>query len=193
VVFARDWSLDGRFVVFEKFRPVGTGRQRDLWMLPMSGEPKPSPYLVTPFDEGQPVLSPDGKWLAYVSNETRTYQVVVQPFPDPSSGKWQISTSGGAYPRWRRDGRELYYLDPQRRIVAVSVATEGSFTVGKTTPLFETALQLPVGLPTFVPYDVSADGQHFLISVRPDQLPATTNSTPTPITVVLNWTAALKR
>ena len=59
-------------------------------MLPMSGERKPSPYLGTPFDEGQPVLSPNGKWLAYVSNEARTYQVVVQPFPDPSSGKWQI-------------------------------------------------------------------------------------------------------
>jgi len=192
-VFAGDWSLDGRFVVFEKVMPSGTGRRRDLWMLPMSGERKPSAYLATPFDEGQPVLSPNGKWLAYVSNEARTYQVVVQPFPDPSSGKWQISTDGGVYPRWRRDGRELYYLDRQRRIVAVSVTEEGGFKIGKTTPLFETALPFPDGPPTFVPYDVSADGQRFLISVRQDQLPPATNSTPTPITVVLNWTAALKQ
>src|SRR5262249_47437872 len=100
-------------------------------------------------------------------------------------------TNGGVYPRWRRDGRELYYLDPQRRIVAVSVTEEGGFKVGKTTPLFETALQFPEVPPPLVPYDVSADGQRFLISVRQDQLPPTTNATP--ITVVLNWTAALKQ
>jgi hypothetical protein len=123
-----------------------------------------------------------------VSNETHTYQVVVQPFPDPSSGKWPISTNGGVYPRWKRDGGELYYLDAQRRIVAVSVTTEGGFTVGKTTPLFETGLPFPNVPPPSVPYDVSTDGQHFLMAVQ-DQLPPTTNSTP--ITVVLNWTAAL--
>jgi Tol biopolymer transport system component len=194
VTFARDWSLDGRFVVFETFTPLGPSRpRRDLWMLPMSGERKPSPYLATSFDEMQPVFSPNGKWLAYVSNDARMYQVVVQPFPDPSSGKWQISTNGGVYPRWSRDGRELYYLDPQRRIVAVSVAAEGGFKVGKTTPLFETALEFPAGQQTFasqtsVPYDVSADGQRFLISVRPDQSPTTSS---TPIKVVLHWQAAL--
>src|ERR1700730_14773601 len=133
VVVARDWSLDGRFVVFEKNRPAGANYQRDLWVLPMSGDRKPFKYLGTSFDEGQPVLSPDGRWLAYVSNEARTYQVVVQPFPDASSGRWQISTNGGVYPRWRRDGRELYYLDPERRIVAVPVTAEGGFKVGKAT------------------------------------------------------------
>jgi Tol biopolymer transport system component len=192
VVMARDWSLDGRFIVFEKGSPGRTDPQRDLWMLPMSGERKPTPYLATSFDEAQPVLSPNGRWLAYVSNEARTYQVVVQPFPDPSSGKWQISPNGGVFPRWRRDGRELYYLDPQRRIVAVSVASEGGFEVGKATPLFETALSFfPDRAPTSVPYDVSADGQRFLIAVPPDPLPPSTN--PSPITVVLNWTSALKK
>jgi Tol biopolymer transport system component len=190
VVVSRDWSLDGRFVVFEKLRLAAASLQRDLWVLPMAGDRKPFPYLATSFDEGQPVLSPDGRWLAYVSNEARTYQVVVQPFPDPSSGKWQISTNGGVYPRWRRDGRELYYLDPGRRIVAVSVTAEGGFRVGKATPLFETSLQFP-DAPTSVPYDVSADGQRFLISVPSGPLAPAASSTP--ITVVLNWTAALKR
>jgi Tol biopolymer transport system component len=189
VVFARDWSQDGRFVVFEKFSTLRRGLpRRELWMLPMSGERKPSPYLATAFDEGQPVLSPDGRWLAYVSNETLTNQVVVQPFPDPSSGKWQISADGGVYPRWRHDGRELYYLDPQRRIVAVAVGAEGGFTVGKPTPLFETGLPFSSNGPP-VPYDVSGDGQRFLIAVPQDPSPPTTNATP--ITVVLNWQSAL--
>jgi Tol biopolymer transport system component len=190
VVFARDWSLDGRFVVFEKSSSLSsTGRPRqELWMLPMSGERKPSPYLATAFDEVQPALSPDGRWLAYVSNDTRTNQVVVQPFPDPSSGKWPISADGGVYPRWRRDGRELYYLDPQGRIVAVAVGAEGGFTVGKPTPLFQTGLPSSSSSPP-VPYDVSADGQRFLIAVAQNPLPPTTNATP--ITVVLNWQSAL--
>jgi Tol biopolymer transport system component len=191
LISARDWSLDGRFVVFEKFNPAVGRFQRDLWVLPMSGDRKSFPYLATSFDEGQPVLSPNGRWLAYVSNEARSYQVAVQPFPDPSGGKWQISTNGGAYPRWRRDGGELYYLDPERRIVAVSVTAEAGFKVGKTTPLFQTPVQFPDGPPSLVPYDVSADGQRFLISAPRDQLAPTTNSSP--ITVVLNWSAALKR
>src|SRR5205807_740248 len=86
---ARDWSPDGRLIVLEKILNVGL---RDLWVLPLSDNPKLFPYLTTSFDKSEPAFSPNGRWLAYVSNESGQYQVIVQPFPDPSGGKWQIST-----------------------------------------------------------------------------------------------------
>ena len=188
----RDWSADGKQIVFERIKTPGPGiaTQRDLWVLPLSGGSKASAYLATSFDEGQPALSPNGRWLAYASNEAGTYQVIVQPFPDPSGGKWQLSTRGGAYPRWRHDGRELYYLDSDRRIVAVSVATDGNFTLGKQAPLFQTPLAFPTGPSSNIPYDVTADGQRFLI-LGPPTSAAAANSVS--LTVILNWPASLKR
>jgi serine/threonine protein kinase len=192
-MFPYDWSRDGRLLVVEKF-PMGAGgsEQGDLWVVPVTGDRKPFPYLATSFSEGEPALSPDGRWLAYVSNESGSFQVVVQPFPDPSGGKWQISTKGGHFPRWRRDGREIYYLDPDRQMVAVSVATDRNFAVGKPTPLFAAPFPFPgsAGNAMTIPYDVSADGQRFLVSVP---LTATPEVTQTPITVITNWTATLKR
>jgi Tol biopolymer transport system component len=189
-VVPRDWSSDGQYIVFEKSKTPGAN-PRDLWVLPLSGDRKPVPYLTTAFDESQPALSPNGRWLAYVSNESGTDQIVVQPFPDPAGGKWQISTSGGVSPRWKRDGRELYYLDRDRRMVAVAVTTDGKFELGRAVSLFETPLLFPPpGLATNIPFDVTADGQRFLMS-GPLGLAALTNATP--ITVVVNWGAALKK
>lgn len=182
-----DWSLDGRFIVFGVDRNA-SGPGGDLWVLSLFGDQKPRPYLVTAFDERPAALSPNGRWLAYGTNESGRAQVVVQPFPDPSGGKWQISREGGLYPRWRRDGRELFYLDATRRIVAVSVTTEGRFSVGKSTPLFETSINTAGlrGITPDYPYDVMPDGQRFLIS---SPLGVTDTA---PITVVVNWTAGLK-
>jgi Tol biopolymer transport system component len=191
-MFPYDWSRDGRLLVVEKLDLAAGSEQGDLWVVPLTGDRKPFPYLATSFSEGEPALSPDGRWLAYVSNESGSFQVVVQPFPDPSGGKWQISTKGGHFPRWRRDGREIYYLDPDRQMVAVSVATERKFEVGKSTPLFAAPFGSPAsaGNALTIPYDVSADGQRFLVSAP---LTATQAPTQTPITVITNWTASLKR
>lgn len=180
-----DWSRDGRLIVFSHGK---SGAADDLWVLPLFGDRKPFPYLTTPFSEGTGALAPNGRWLAYVSDEPGTPQVIVQPFPDPSGGKWQISRQGGTYPRWRRDGRELYYLDRGGRIVAVSVTTDGNFEVGKSTPLFTTSIPFPnQSRNTGSPYDVTADGQRFLMSVPLGNVDSA------PITVVLNWTAVLKK
>jgi Tol biopolymer transport system component len=187
----RDWSLDGQLLLFERTTGALQSSQHDIWALPFGGDRKPFPYLATSFTESQPALSPNGRWVAYVSNETGSAnQVFVQPFPDPSKGKWQLSTTGGAYPRWKRDGRELYYLDRDRRIVAVSVTTEGKFELGKSTPLFTTPIPFPSGVSVDIPYDVTADGQHFLISASLAQAPAPNT---TPIAVILNWPLMLKR
>jgi serine/threonine-protein kinase len=181
----RDWSGDGRLLVFAKSAP-GTGYMRDLWLLPLYGDAKPRPYLVTPFDEPQAALSPDGRWLAYVSGESGAYQVVVQPFPDPSGGKWRISSGAGVCPRWKRDGREIYHLDSSGRIIATAVNTDRGFEIGQSTMLFETRLGFPaisVYLPP-CPYDVTGDGQRFLFSEP---------SEPSPITVVLNWSSTVRK
>src|SRR5262249_48291479 len=114
-----DWSSDGRLIVLEKFKSGSDTSQHDLWVFPLSGDRKPDPYLATSFDERQPALSPNGRWLAYASNESGAFQVMVQPFPDASRGKWQISTNGGAFPRWRHDGRELYYIDANDQMISV--------------------------------------------------------------------------
>ena len=183
---ALDWSRDSRLVLFAK---SARGQIfRDLWVMPMTGDQKPYPYLVTPFDKSQASLSPNGRWAAYVSRESGMYQVVVQPFPDPSAGKWQISTDGGIRPRWRADGEELYYEDRSNRIVSVSVTTNQKFEVGKSTPLLQTSLTFPNPPITF-PYDAAPDGLRFVISELSGVGPNNTS----PLTVVLNWAYLLKQ
>ena len=111
----------------------------------------------------------------------------VQPFPDPASGKWQISGKGGAYPRWRRDGREVYYLDEAGRLMAVSIATEARFELERSIPVFDTSLNLPMyPFGSAYPYDAAPDGQRFLVSVP------LAGATSVPLSVTLNWTSALK-
>jgi len=186
------WSADGRSLIVERVL-LTAGVQRDLIVLDPSGAGTPTPYLATPFDEGLPALSPNGRFVAYVSNEPGVREVFVQPFPDPSGGKWQISTGGGQFPRWRRDGRELFYLDRERRLVAVELSTEGALRIGKSVPLFTAPVPFPPGVASSTPYDVAPDGQRFLFTAPladPDDGPQATS---VPITVVLNWQARLRR
>jgi serine/threonine protein kinase len=177
-----DWSRDGRFIIYSQW---GSGtHQGDLWVLPLDGERRPRKYLATPFDEYWGRLSPDGRWMAYVSNETGSDEIYVQPFPEPGR-RVRVSNGGGSHPRWRGDGREVFYLAPDKRLMAVAVKGKNAFEASGPVALFET--------PDFdlrhveFPYAAAADGQRFLV-IRPVE-----NASARSLTVVLNWTAELKR
>jgi serine/threonine protein kinase len=149
-------------------------------------------YLADGADRPQAALSPDGKWIAYSSNESNVFEVIVQSFPDPSRGKWNISTSGGLAPRWRRDGRELFYVDGAQRLIAVEVATTPTFVPGKSTPLFLLPnLQLSTVSTGSYTYDVSPDGRQFLVSL-PSAGGTGTAPRVIPLTVMTNWTSLMK-
>jgi Tol biopolymer transport system component len=158
----------------------------DTWLLPLSGDRKPKPFLESPFDKFHARVSPDGRHIAFATNESGTYQIVVQTFPNPSGGKWTISAEGGVEPKWSRNGRELYYLALDGKLMSVSISGP-AFSAGRPTVLFQT----PLGVNRAAPsrdrrYDVAADGR-FLI-VTPGAKRAVL-----PFTVVVNWTAALAR
>jgi hypothetical protein len=173
-----DWSKDGRFVIFEKDSCIGC--DFDIWVLPMADGAEPYPYAATDFDEHSAVLSPDGRWIAYVTFESGLCEVVVQDFADPTAGKWQISANGGLGPRWSPDGRELYYFDADSSIVRVAIEAEPSFGAGKPVRVSEASGAYR--------WDVARDGQRVLRSSgvieRADRTP--------PITVILNWTALVE-
>ena len=172
-----DWSSDGRYLVFTTRGAPKTGM--DLWILPLEGR-NPTPFLQTEFTEYMARFSPDGRWIAYVSNESRVPEVYVAPFPW-TGRKWQISTSGGSRPRWRGDGRELFYLAENSDIVAVQVGQEGStFQVGPSMSLFRIrAKRVGSG------FQVTPDGQRFLVNAVVD------DERSDPLTLHLNWTARL--
>jgi serine/threonine protein kinase len=180
--FLTDWSLDGRFLVFHTPGPK-TGW--DVWIVPMTGERKPLAFAQTEFSEVQGQLSPDERWMVYASDESGRMEVYVQPFP-ASGGKWQVSTGGGTQPRWRRDGKELFYVSADKRLMAVEVKADATFEAGVPKALFGTRF-LPAAAPYLQSYAVASDGQRFLVTRLVEEEPAI------PITVVLNWTAGLKK
>jgi serine/threonine protein kinase/Tol biopolymer transport system component len=176
-----DWSRDGRFLLYTS---IGQRTRTDIWVLPMTGDRTPAPYLQTEFAEADGHFSPDGRFVAYQSNASGVNQVYVQPFPNAAGGKWMVSKDGGTQPRWRRDGKELYFIDSDpTRIVAVDVSLGPTFQAGIPRVL----LSAPAAPG---PFDVSADGQKF---VRFTAAPATSSARSAPITVVLNWQAGLKK
>ena len=141
--------------------------------------------MVTSFGEYGAQFSPDGRWVAYVSNESGRNEIIVQPFPDASLGRWQISSEGGSAPRWRRDGRELFYIDLKGRIVGLSVTTTGpTFSIQQTSLTLQTSLPVPLtATGALAPYDVAPDGQRFLLTLPIAGVSAT------PISVRVNWSA----
>ena len=135
--YPTDWSSDGRFILYHTVHPKTAS---DLWALPPEGDRKPMLVLQTEFNERNGQFSPDGRWIAYASSESTPAQVYVQGFPK-SGGKFQVSTTGGGHPWWRRDGEELYYLSPERKLMAVEVsATATTFETGRPRELFQTRL-----------------------------------------------------
>jgi Tol biopolymer transport system component len=181
-VTADDWSSDGRFLLYEANRP---GTNTDLWILPMTGDRKPFPFLQTEFDETHGQFSPDGRWITYVSNESGQPEVYVQSFPS-SGGKWQISVGGGDQPQWRHDSKEIFYMGPDRKLMVVSVTAGTSFQSGTPAALFQTRVENSNLTGARNNYGVAQDGQRLLVNNIVEDNAA-------PITVVLNWTAQLKK
>ena len=176
-------SPDGKLLLYGR---SGEKTLNDLWVLPLTpaqggGKPEPRVFLQTPFAEQRGQFSPDGQWVVYQSNESGPNQVYAAPFPGPG-GKRQISSGGGVNPRWRRDGKEIFYVTPDGQLMAAEVAERnGTLEVGRVQKLFD-------GIVTTrgIAYDVSADGQKFL--VVDDGVAAAR-----PLTLLQNWTASLRK
>ncbi|MCI0389300.1 MAG: winged helix-turn-helix domain-containing protein [Acidobacteria bacterium] len=177
--YPTSWSRDGRFIIYYTSGDPKT--RADLWVLPMFGERKPFPFLQTEANEFKGRFSPDGRWIAYVSDESREREVYVRPFPGPG-GKHQVSIAGGSELRWRGDGKELFYLAADNKLMAAEVKIKGStLEIGAVRPLFETHPTHQGRL------NVTADGQRFLVNTLVEEKGSS------PITLVVNWTADLKR
>jgi eukaryotic-like serine/threonine-protein kinase len=181
--FPMDWSRDGNMIIYRENNPK---TKYDVWVLPVgpqAGEQKPFPFLQTEANETTAVLSPDAQWLAYSSDEAGVYEIYVQSFP-AGGGKRQVSRGGGIGPHWRGDGKELFYHAPDGKLMAVAVKDGASFEAGPAVALFDFR---PGGNLLTAYYSVTADGQKFLLSTIVE-----TEAT-APLTVVINWTANLKR
>jgi serine/threonine-protein kinase len=180
------WSPDGKVLAYAELH---TETNWDIWLLRLEGKRWSEPFLQTRFDEYHPNISPDGRWLAYSSNESGRLEVYVQPFPH-GRGKWLISTEGGREPLWARNGRELFYRSG-KKVMAVAIITEPAFVAERPRLLFEgfyLDADDSLGFTAFgrPNYDVSPDGRFLMI--KPEPRPSSTQ-----INLVLNWFEELKR
>jgi serine/threonine protein kinase/Tol biopolymer transport system component len=170
---ALDWSRDGRFLLYGSFSKT---TRADLWVLPLSGDRKPAPFVQSPANEGSARFSPDSRWIAYTSDESGRPEVYVQPFP-ATGAKVQVSVAGGQEPRWSADGRRLFYRSADSKLMSVAVTSTAQFDASNPRALFD--------LEEVTDYAVSRDARFLLNRV-------VSNPRSLPITVVLNWTAALR-
>jgi Tol biopolymer transport system component len=193
-----DWSRDGRFLLYTHWDPRTRG---DLWVLPLAGDGKPSgtptPFANTEFSEGQGRFSPNAHWIAYASDESGRSEIYIQPFPAPPNGgsKTPISRDGGSQPRWRRDGKELFYLSPDGKLMAADVTEGPIFKASVPRTLFQVPLaqighlelndEMGKGSFQVLGWDVAPDGKRLLID--------TATKSSESVTVLLNWTAELKK
>jgi serine/threonine protein kinase/Tol biopolymer transport system component len=188
------WSRDGRFIVYTE---ADAKTRNDLWVLPLQAgqaPAKPIPFLQTEFNEVEGQLSPDSRWMAYVSDVAGTREIYVRPFPAASEGVWRISTASGEFPRWKGDGKELFYVAPDGKMMAVAVKAAISgpkpvFEPGTPEPLFDSHITGSTNAVFQYDYDVTADGKRFLVSTTGS---AASASAP-PLTVVVNWSAGLRK
>jgi serine/threonine protein kinase/Tol biopolymer transport system component len=188
--YPTSWSRDGRYLLY--MVPDPRTAKYDLWVLPFEGDRKPFPFLRTEFNNYDGQFSPDGRRVAYVSDESGREEIYVRTFspgsPDTAAdlgGKWLISTGGGSQPRWRGDGKELYYLAPDLKLMAVEITTSPVFRPGAPKALFQAPPQNAVSIISHS-WDLTPDGKRFLFPAPADQGWA-------PFEVVLNWQAALKK
>ena len=174
------WSADGRFLLYGRDDPK---TRWDILLVPTEGDRQPVPFLQTPFAEGPGSFSPNGRWIAYQSDDQGRFEVYVQPFP-ATGDKWQISTNGGQFPVWRSDGKELYYVSPDQKLMAVEVKPGGSFEATSPRVLFDLA---PVRASGGDGYAVTAAGDRFLFVTAREEAASLQ------FTVVTNWAPEVKK
>jgi Tol biopolymer transport system component len=174
VQLPQDWSPDGRFILFTDFSPARRP-QKQLWLVSLEGERRATPLESMPVSRYDACFSPDGHWVAFASEETGRPEVFIAPFGGASGRRQQVSTEGGTIPRWRRDGRELFYLSPDGRLMAVALGAGANRDPATPRELFKVDLR---GEPR---YDVDARGERFLFSLG--------RGDPPPISVALGWSA----
>jgi serine/threonine-protein kinase len=183
-VFPTSFAPDGKRLLFwEETSSTGD----DIGILPLEGERLAGPLINTKFDEQNAEVSPDGRWLAYQSNESGEYEIYVRTFPQVDGGRWQVSTGGGTRPGWARNGRELFYLVGSGKMMAVPIRPEPTFAAGSPQVLFEGQY---VAAQSGRTYDVSSDGQHFLMIKNGA---SNRTSAPSEIIFVQHWLEELKR
>jgi Tol biopolymer transport system component len=175
---SQDETPDGKTLIVQNTR-----RSYDIWALSLGGDRKLIPLLTTEFSERQPRLSPDGRWLAYVSDESGRFEVYVRRFP-VTEEKWQVSTRGGIWPYWKGDGKEIYYVGLDAILTAAPVSAGQTFSVGAPESLFQTRLRVWT---VARQYAASRDGQRFLM-IYPTQ-----DAAASPMNVLLNWQAPAGR
>jgi eukaryotic-like serine/threonine-protein kinase len=175
----KSWSPDGRYLIYAQVSPA-TG-SADLFALAVAGDQGQLVIAATPANEGQAEFSPDGRWAAYTSNESGLSEIYVIPFPPtPNGGRWMVSRGGGVQPRWRRDGKELFYISPDGTMMAVPVSTAPVFQAGIPQALFNTDM-VDTGIRTGpMSWDIAPDGKRFLIISDKSQETSSLN-------VILNW------
>ena len=174
-IVPNSWSLYDKQILCT-LQPFAGGS--DLVLIDV-GSGKKASFLAGQASETNGQISSDGKWVAYASNETGDWEVYVTTFPNPA-GKWQVSRGGGTEPRWRGDGKEIFYIGPKGALTAVEVSTEATFSTGAASPLFQVRGRAPISSADLFTYDVAPDGKRFLVNryVKPDHAQ--------PLTVVLN-------
>ena len=175
--YPSDWSRDGKYVLYM--------RGKELWAVTLP-ELKARLFLATPGIIRNAQLSPDGKWVAYASNESGKFEIYVTSFP-AAQGKWQVSSAGGTQPRWRGDSKELFYIAADGKMMAVPMSVGANFDAGAPAALFQAHARELLGTSEQVSYDVTKDGQRFLINTQ------VKNADTHPMTVILNWDAELKK
>jgi Tol biopolymer transport system component len=182
--YPNDFSPDGQFLLYREFHSETRG---DLKFLPLTGDRQPRTFIATPYDEGSGVFSPDGRWVAYTSDESGRNEIHVAAFPD-ASRRYRVTSGGGSHPRWSRDGRELFYVSGRNMMSVPVEKQEADLAFGQSRTLFEKQLQTYGATAFYQPsrYDVSSDGR-FLVLLRAGE------EAPPPISLVFNWTELLKR
>jgi Tol biopolymer transport system component len=182
--FPTDWSPDGKYIIFSSIEKT---TKSDIWYMPVSGDRKPVPYVQTIYNEGYAAFSPDGKWAAYHSDQSGRVEVYVQRFPPTAEGtqkRWQVSAGNGSMPRWRHDGKEMFFITDTGKLMSAKITTEGDEFSSEPPAMLFQSRPIPKRWNLF---DVSPDGDRFLLN-----LPLEWSSS-APITVITNWTDKLKR
>jgi len=172
-----DWSREGTYLLARK--------DKELWYVSLTDR-EAKPLLQANWTVRNAQFSPNGRWMAYASDETGSMEVYVSPFPG-ATGKWQVSRGGGKEPRWRQDGKELFYLSAEGKMMAVAVKTGGSFEAGPPGALFQTHTRQPISSQDMFSYDVTGDGKRFLINTKVDEPSAA------PLSIILNWASEMER